>query len=267
MRYLNMSVRLAVAGWGFFVAENVIISENRSKIIEILDDDDDESKYHLLYGSCSTLATATIVYSWFKCKQAAPFQFHPKYFPGRLRVCSALVLQACGFIGLSQMVPRLQIPFELASQDTSEVVAPSSKGSRRVTTIRCPFDFTPQDGLSGIERVSRHSTLWSMAFLGIGQAVVTASIPLAVWYTMPTAVALIGGGHHDSRFKRGIGGRISPEYEARTSNVPFIGMVFGNQTSDGGSVGAFTALSREIKGLNMTLGICGALLLFWRRIR
>lgn len=263
-----MSVRLAAAGWGFFVAENVVLSENRSKIIELLDDDEHESKYHLLYGSCSTLATATIVYSWFKCKQAPPFQFRPKSFPGRLRVCSALVLQALGFIGLTQMAPRLQVPFVSPENTIEEGVAPSSsKEARRVTTIRCPFDFTPQEGLSGIERVSRHSALWSMAFVGLGQAAVTASIPLAAWYTMPTAVALIGGGHHDSRFKRGIGGNITPELEARTSNVPFVGMVFGDQTSDGGSVGAFTALGREIKGLNMTFGVCGALLLFLRRIR
>ena len=37
-----MSVRLAVAGWSLFIAENVILSENRTKIIELLEDDKEE---------------------------------------------------------------------------------------------------------------------------------------------------------------------------------------------------------------------------------
>ena len=46
-----MSVQLAVAGWGLFIAENWILSENRTSIIEWLEDDAEESKYHALYGN------------------------------------------------------------------------------------------------------------------------------------------------------------------------------------------------------------------------
>jgi hypothetical protein len=46
-----MSVQLAVAGWGLFIAENWILSENRTNIIKWLEDDAEESKYHALYGN------------------------------------------------------------------------------------------------------------------------------------------------------------------------------------------------------------------------
>ena len=64
-----MSVKLAVAGWAFFLAENVILSENRTKIIELLNDDKEESRYHMVYGTCSTVATGAILYSFVKARK------------------------------------------------------------------------------------------------------------------------------------------------------------------------------------------------------
>ena len=52
--------RWAVGGWSFFIAENVIISQNRADIIAALGDDAKETRYHILYGSCSSLATASM---------------------------------------------------------------------------------------------------------------------------------------------------------------------------------------------------------------
>ena len=47
---------------------------------------------------------------------------------------------------------------------------------------------------------------------------------------MPLAVAWIGGAHTDSRFRRGMGGTLEPEYDRQTSNIPFAAMI----TSQGG---------------------------------
>ena len=84
---------------------------------------------------------------------------------------------------------------------------------------------------------------------------------------MPTLVALIGGSHHDSRFKRGIGGTLPPEVDARTSNVPFVGMLFGDQSQDGGVGGAFKKLGSELKGYNMALGASIAVAMAMRRVK
>lgn len=242
-----------MSGWGLFILENVILSENRATIIKWLDDDAQESKYHALYGTCSTLATATIVYSFMKCRNAAAKG--PLMIPGRGRILGAVALQAAGFVGLAQMAPKMQIPI--------------GSGKEGKLKVMCPFDFTPsgpEGGIVGIERVSRHPMLWSMAFVGLGQSIMAPTMPLAVWYAMPTAVALIGGSHHDSRFRRGIGGTLSEERDKRTSNIPFLGMITGDQRQDGGVGGAFTALGAEMKPLNIGAGVLVALGLASRRV-
>lgn len=282
-----MTVRLAVAGWSLFIAENVVLSENRTRIIQLLDDDEEESKYHILYGSCSTIATAAILYGFFKCRKAGPYQFPLYSIPSRARVVIAFALQATGCIGLTQLAPRMQMPVIFTPNETDVTSldkginnqalqqhnqqSNSSTEGKRSLKIRCPFDFSPshnsQNGLAGIDRVTRHPALWSMACVGLGQAVVSSSIPLAAWYCMPTAVALIGGSHHDSRFQRGIGGYLHPDIYIRTSNIPFYGMIFGDQSADGGTKETFAALSREVKTSNLVVGAAMALLMAARRIR
>ena len=58
------ALRWAVGGWSFFIAENLILSENRAHIIEALGDDEKETNYHRVYGSLSTAATASILYAY-----------------------------------------------------------------------------------------------------------------------------------------------------------------------------------------------------------
>lgn len=266
-----MSVQLAMAGWSFFIAENVILSENRTLIINYLNDDQEESKYHLLYGSFSTIATGTILYSYYKCRNASPYQFPLSSSPSRVRILLSLLFRSLGFVGALQLVPTLQMPVLLTHDTTNNNQDTNQPESKTSFKIRCPFDFTTQSDnatkLKGVERVTRHPALWSLAFIGLGQATVTASIPLAVWYSMPTAVALLGGSHHDSRFRRGIGGNLTVSMDAKTSNIPFYGMIFGDQQKEGGTIGAFKALSRETKSSNLMVGIGLATLMALRRIR
>ena len=69
------ALRWAVGGWSFFIAENLILSENRGRIIEALGDDERETNYHRLYGSFSTAATASILYAYvIKARGALPLQ-------------------------------------------------------------------------------------------------------------------------------------------------------------------------------------------------
>lgn len=233
-----MAYYWAVSGWLLFITENVVLSENRSTIIALLEDDKEESKYHMLYGTCSTIATGTILYGYRKIASAPPFRFSA--IPKGHKI-TAWAFHSLALMSLSQLFPKLQIPVM------------NSK-------VRCPFDLTPCEPgqLRGIERVSRHAALWSMACFGVGQAIITPSIPLAVWYTMPTLVALVGGAHHDYRFQRGIGGSVSPEMTAKTSNIPFMGLLFGDQREFGGALGAFKQLGSEIKWLNCAGGVLGA---------
>ena len=65
IRTSNMSastLRWAVGGWSFFIAENVIISHNRTEIIEAFGND----AYHAAYNTLSKAATAAIGWGWFK---------------------------------------------------------------------------------------------------------------------------------------------------------------------------------------------------------
>ena len=77
-------------------------------------------------------------------------------------------------------------------------------------------------------------------------------------------VALVNGTHLDSRHRRGMGGSLSAELDASTSNVPFAAMLSGAQ---GGVAEAFTALTQELKLSNASLGAAVALWLAVRRVR
>ena len=92
------------------------------------------------------------------------------------------------------------------------------------------------------------------------------SLPQAAWLAMPTAVALIGGAHSDSRKRRGMGGTLPPELDAVTSNAPFVAMLSGAQ---GGVLAAFSALVSELKTGNALAGAGMAALwaLRCRRVR
>jgi hypothetical protein len=262
-------VRLAVGGWSLFIAENVLLSHNRTFVIELLDNQ--EEHYHYVYGTCSTVATLLIAYGYKSVRNQAPF-FPSAGTPTRRAL--ALGLQAAGLVGLSQMAPKLQVPVALAppSPSPASPASPSSPSpapapANPVWQVRCPFDFTPSkdDSVQGMARISRHSSLWSFASLSLGSAFAAASIPQALCLSGPLAVALIGGAHQDYRFRRGVGGNLPPDLDKQTSNVPFAAMLLGNQKE--GVLGSFVGLADEIKWLNAGVAATVALGLAARRAR
>ena len=114
----------------------------------------------------------------------------------------------------------------------------------------------------GVERISRHPGLWSFGLVGLGQAMIMPTVPLQVWWVGPAAVALLGGAHTDSRFRRGMGGSLPPEYECQTSNVPFLATLSGKQ---GGA--AWSTLATELKPLNAGVAILASSLWILRKVR
>jgi uncharacterized membrane protein len=106
----------------------------------------------------------------------------------------------------------------------------------RQLQVRCPFDFSRDRAqkenngdtmvvVGSMDRVSRHCSLWALGLTTLGAAVLQPSLPMTVWMTGPTLVALFGGAHADSRFRRGLGGTLDPEYESRTSHLPFYALI------------------------------------------
>ncbi len=92
-------------------------------------------------------------------------------------------------------------------------------------------------------------------------------------------MALIGGHHQDSRFRRNIGGSLPKDYDDLTSNVPFWALISGKQSQGGvngggGGGGGSTRLEllsefyeKEVKGLNLVMSMGMAALYVVRRGR
>ena len=63
MSFSHKGVKLIVGGWSFFIAENLILSQNRQYVVEKLGS---ERKYLALYACLSTFACASIGTGFFK---------------------------------------------------------------------------------------------------------------------------------------------------------------------------------------------------------
>lgn len=274
-------MKWAVGGWSLFIAENLVLSENRTFIIQQLGDDG----YHYLYGFLSTAAVGSIMYGYrYKVRGAGPFSWPVGAAAPPAAKAASFIVHAVALGMASQTFPKFQIPVHMTSDTAESAVAvgpavPASvPAAPRQWKVRCPFDFTDSksqtgadksnphrnlDGsveLHGLDRVTRHPGLWSFGLLGVGSALLVPSLPTRVWMSMPLMVALIGGGHTDSRHRRGIGGALCEDMDKVTSNVPFLAMIAGRQ--EGGSVlGAFSEFSKEFKWLNA--GVAAALAAGW----
>mmetsp|Transcript_3115 Transcript_3115/g.4154 ORF Transcript_3115/g.4154 Transcript_3115/m.4154 type:complete len:310 (-) Transcript_3115:74-1003(-) len=275
-------IKWAVGSWSVFIAENYVLSENRTFLIEEVFHNDDY--YHYVYGLCSTTAVGSIIYAYrnkiqkysaggkastllWKLNSAIPVQN---------RILSFLTL-SLGFGLISQTAPTLQIPFEYSDGKVTTKNIQGNKGlsqeepqeqPRKKWKVRCPFDFTDSkskslnatngkqksfNDLHGIDRITRHPGLWSCGLLGLGSSFLSPCIPTRIWLSMPLMVALIGGGHTDSRFRRGMGGVLTKEMDDATSNVPFWAILSGKQGD--GRMTILSLLREEVKGLNLVLGV------------
>jgi uncharacterized membrane protein len=262
-------MKWAVGGWSFFIAENYVLSENRTYLISKFNDD----MYHVAYGTLSTIAMSSALYGYLrKVRNTEPLLWNvtgPAPLGARL---AGFALLSVGLGMASQIPPKIQLPVHYSVEANDEnyatptsVTSPMSRvggGEGGVVgwKVRCPFDFTDKrdaaasdgSGISGLERITRHPGLWSMGLLGLGNACLVPSLPQKVWLAMPVFVALIGGAHTDSRFRRGMGGTMSAEYDMATGNVPFTALLSGAQ---GDVTVALREFAGEVKPLNAIIAV------------
>lgn len=267
----SKGVKWITFGWLSFIAENVILSENRTEIIERFGDD----TYHQVYNTLSTLACGSIAWGYFKHGRHAGPLIRPK---GSLpAIVIGTALQTIGFIGALQLLPKLQVPWVIEYAENKETAA--TTGAASITTAtpvpppqqpaikfaaRCPMDFRSMksaedaDAIVGLERVTRYPFLWIFGLCTIGNAMSTIYWTERVMFTFPTVFAYLGSVHQDSRFKRGMGGSLSQQKEQQTSLLPFVALFEGRQSWDG--------LRKETKDLNAVLGISAGVLLGVKRV-
>jgi hypothetical protein len=218
---------------------------------------------------------SSVFYGYFrKVKDAPPLLFKGPAAPVGAKVMSFVCL-SLGFGFLSQIPPKLQFPVHFVTGnngnknglDENSTIATSAAASPVQSfdndgggvgggwKVRCPFDFTDSkhdtnSPVHGLERITRHPGLWSFGLIGLGNAFLVPSLPQRVFFAMPSMVALIGGAHTDSRFRRGMGGNLSPEYDSVTSNVPFVALLSGAQ---GNLLELMNDFSSEVKPLNAAI--------------
>ena len=260
----NAGIKWIAGGWVLFLGENLILSENREWICEKYG----ENLYHGVYNTLSSAACLSILFGFVKHKGTGTkwANFEKGSAPKSLRACSIL-LQSFGMLCFAQLLPKFQVPIALdsgnkkehdvsvsideSSQDHSTKIAESSTSSESKAKFtfkaRCPMDFRskpdlPPDAVYGVERITRHTNLWALASLGVGTAIVTPFLVESMFYAGPVLLATIGTAHQDSRFRRNMGGTLSPEKESKTSNIPFLALLSGRQD--------WTKLFEEIKWLN-----------------
>ena len=245
-----------------FIAENFILSENRTYIISKVGDD----AYHGIYGTFSTIAMGSVAYGYFKkVKNAQPMLWNISQSAPLPAKIGSFVCMSIGMGMISQMPPKIQIPVHYASSTDVQQLATSAVATADLSEeqvekkgwkVRCPFDFTDNKDTNspvhGLERITRHPGLWSFGLLGLGNALLVPSLPQRLWLSMPLMVALVGGAHTDSRFRRGMGGTLSKEYDEATSNIPFLALLSGRQ---GNVVNVLQDFAEEVKPLNLALAI------------
>ncbi|KAJ1451838.1 hypothetical protein M885DRAFT_528710 [Pelagophyceae sp. CCMP2097] len=219
------AVRYCGGGWALFVVENAVLSENRSVIIEKVG----ESNYRAAYGACSTLSLASVAYGYSR-HGPGPAVLPLAGASGVFRKGAAFVFQSLGLVACANLAPGVRTPWEMAAGNG------------------CPFDFERDKQLKeggedrGLQRVTRHPAFWALGLVGLSVAVRTPYAGTAVAAAGPAAVAFFGGAHMDSRHRRGVGGELTPERDAKTSNIPFLAFLSGQQS--------FHQLGTEIKHNN-----------------
>ena len=151
-------------GWIGFITENLVLSHNREEIINAYGKDN----YTLAYSTLSTATCSSIAWGLFRHGIGkSPFVAKRS----GIALTTGLLLQTLGMVGLSQLMPPLQlpvvnvVPVSSSSKDSSGA-AKEPPASSSSFALRCPIDFQRHknekgvDTIYGVERITRHPTLW-----------------------------------------------------------------------------------------------------------
>jgi hypothetical protein len=167
-----------IAGWCFFLTENVVLSENREWIIHNIFHGE-ESNYRVLFGSLSTLAMISTGYSYVVLRRQFQHRLQSfaitsdltpnvSYIQYVLLGSAAWLSTTIGMGLLFHLLPPLQVPFTIStptvpsSDDRSNnntITSPEDKAFAIPTSVssnessmplpfhwqlRCPFDFATE---------------------------------------------------------------------------------------------------------------------------
>jgi uncharacterized membrane protein len=253
----SKGVRWITGGWIAFILENLILSENRQQIIDLINDDN----YHRMYSTLSTLACGSIAYGYFvHGRRKGP----TIQSPSLLKKSLAFLSQTIGLIGISQIIPLVRMPYTYIDEPIPTLPSPSvvlDPVTTKVKAWRCPMDFRSKDlsenDVNGIERISRHAVFWSFGLLTLSGALSTIYIPEIVMFTFPSIFAMIGGAHQDHRFLKGSGGNLTLEKYEKTSNIPFGAILSGKQN--------ISDVKKELKTTNFSIALGMSVLLGMKR--
>ena len=276
----DRAVRWVSLGWAAFVAENLALSQYREQLIAATSND----IYHAVYNTLSGGACLSVAYGFLRYRNET--RIWASRVPRPL-VLASFVLQGTGLVLASQLLPKLQVPVELVqakvdveptaptpsddskhnSKTTSSDATESTSGGSSILTMRfkarCPMDFgsrtSDADGaVSGIQRITRHPMLWSLALFAAGAALRTPFASTVALCSGPIAMGVIGTTHIDYRYRRGSGGELSAAIDEITSNIPFEALVRGRQQ--------WEAVWAELKTTNAWLALATAALLAVRHL-
>lgn len=235
-------VRWIGLGWTGFIGENLVLSHNRQAIINRFGN----QKYHMIYNSFSMATCGSIAYGFFKYgRGGGPM----RALPGLGALVLADVCRTAGLAGMFQMMlPRFSLNADV------DVDAEREAGAQGVETN------VDKDGISGLKRITRHPFLWSFALLGAGHALASPFWAQAAMGAGPVAMTLLCGNHMEYRYRRGNGGKLTPELEARTSFTPFLALATGAQS--------WGDLWCETDKINLAIAVAASAFLGWRgRVR
>lgn len=257
--FKNKGVRWVTAGWIGFITENLVLSHNREWIIREYGNDE----YHIAYNILSTTACSSIAFGFWKYGKVGA-TMAPR---GPLLKLAGFGLSALGLAGLSQLAPAFQVPIAFGGAPAAVTTptaglpeAPKAAEERKLY-VRCPIDFRHKNeagGIFGMERITRHPTLWFMGLTGLGVAMTSIHPTTVVLCSFPIVFAMIGGEHQDYRYRRGNGGQLTPEMDHATSNVPFLALLQGRQAAGD--------LVKEIKWTNAAIAVLTAAIIAARRL-
>ena len=190
-----------LGGSALFVVENVLLSENRSRIIGWVGD----KHYHSIFSTTSSAAVLSVVYGYWR--------HGPGPNLGKLPL--PLSLAGAGFIVLGA---------GLLSQ------LPAFDRLRKNAKENCPVPTGDPDEIQGVFRVTRHPMLYGVGFLGLGMALRSPYAGRRALFASPMGISFLGTHHQDSRYRRGIGGTLSKARDEATSNIPFAALLLGRQS-------------------------------------
>lgn len=216
----NKSLRFIAGGWTFFIAENFVLSHNRTEIIDKIGD----GGYHTVYNSLSSAACMSLGYGYYKLRNNAAnnlrlFKVTPSIFS------ASILATGTGCLLVSQLFPSFRNPADLMKNLSTK--RENKKGL-------CPMDFeadremASKNGVNGVQRITRHASLYGLGFLGLGVALRSGLAAQALLFGGLFPVVGILANHIDHRYRNGIGGEIKYDWP-QTSNFPFTAIAFGDQ--------------------------------------